>query len=201
MSTLEERLTGRGFIVHHFATGEEAARFVLESIPSGRSVGIGGSMTVRTLRLDERLAAKGCPVYWHWTAQNKAEALRRAQQADVYLASANAIDEGGILYNIDGTGNRVSALLFGPGEVFVIAGANKLVKGGEKEAIERIKTQACGQNARRLGLNTPCAKLNHCVGEDGCASPQRMCNVLQKIERAPGGRPFHVVLVDEELGY
>lgn len=83
MSTLEEKLTGRGFIAHRFATGEEAARFVLESIPAGRSVGIGGSMTVKALRLDERLTEKGCPVYWHWTADNKPEALRRAQQADV----------------------------------------------------------------------------------------------------------------------
>lgn len=201
MSTLEEKLTRRGFIAHHFATGEEAARFVLESIPAGRSVGIGGSMTVKTLRLDERLTEKGCPVSWHWTAENKPEALRRAQQAEVYLSSANAIDEEGVLYNIDGTGNRVSALSFGPGEVFVIAGANKRVEGGEKAAIERIKTQACGRNARRLGLNTPCAKLNRCVGEGGCASPQRMCNVVQKLERAPGGRAFHVVLVDEALGY
>ena len=201
MGTLVERLAARGFSVHSFKTGEEAAEFVLRSVPAGRSVGIGGSMTVRTLRLDERLSEKGCPVYWHWTAENKLEALRRAQQADVYLCSVNAIDESGVLYNIDGTGNRVSALSFGPGEVFVIVGANKRVSGGREAAISRIKTQACGKNARRLGLNTPCAKLDRCVGEEGCRSPQRMCNVVQALERAPGGRTFHVVLVDEALGY
>ena len=197
MSTLEEKLTGRGFIAHRFATGEEAARFVLESIPAGRSVGIGGSMTVRALKLDERLTEKGCIVYWHWTADNKPEALRRAQQADVYLSSANAIDEAGVLYNIDGTGNRVSALSFGPGEVFVIAGVNKRVEGGEEAAIERIKTQACGKNARRLGLNTPCAS-GHCNVSECTRS---MCNIILTLEHAPGAKTTKVVLINEDLGY
>ncbi len=199
--TLMEKLEKRGFIAHHFATAAEAAAFVLDSIPAGKTVGVGGSVTIRDLGLEQALKDKGCPVFWHWTAQDKAEALRRAQQADVYLCSANAIDSEGRLYNIDGTGNRVSALAFGPGEVFVVAGCNKLVEGGEAEAIERIKTQACGKNARRLGLNTPCAKLDRCAGPDGCRSPQRMCKAHLRLDFAPGGRPFHVVLVDEPLGY
>ena len=196
-----EKLKKRGFLAEWFDTAGEAADFVAADIGSGKSVGIGGSVTIRTLGLDKRLADQNCAVHWHWTAENKSEALAKAQQADVYLCSANAIDSDGILYNIDGTGNRVSALAFGPGEVYVIAGVNKLVQGSMAEAIDRIKTEACGKNARRLGLDTPCARLDRCVGADGCRSAQRMCKVTSRTEFAPGGRKFHVILVNEPLGY
>ena len=191
-------LRENGFDARWFATAAEAGDALCAEL-KGKTVGIGGSVTVEQMGLGDRLSRENT-VFWHWR-QPAAEARKNAMAAEVYLLSANAVSETGALVNIDGTGNRVSALSFGPGEVFVIAGVNKRVEGGEEAAIERIKTQACGKNARRLGLNTPCARLNRCVGEGGCASPQRMCNVVQKIERAPGGRAFHVVLIDEALGY
>lgn len=201
MSEIAKKIEARGFIVHEFETAQEAAAFVAETIPAGKSVGIGGSVTVRTLALDKTLAAKGCEVYWHWTAEDKRAALLNAQTADYYLASANAIDESGVIYNIDGNGNRIGSLMFGRAEAFIIAGKNKLVAGGEKEAIERIKTKACGPNARRLGLKTPCSVNDCCIGPEGCKSPDRMCKLTSIMERVPGGKKVHVVLVNEELGY
>lgn len=194
-----EKLEKKDYTVEHFATAEEAKAYVLSNISEGASVGFGGSVTIDCLHIYEELQAKGHPVYWHW--KSGIEARTPAMTADVFLCSANAVDDDGNIYNIDGTGNRVGALCFGPKQVFLVIGSNKLVCGGEKEAVDRIKTEACGKNARRLNLNTYCAQFDKCVGNGGCDSKQRMCKVFQKLERKPNGRDFRLVLVDEELGY
>ena len=194
-----EKLQKKDYTVVHFASSDEAKQYVLSSIAEGKSIGFGGSVTVDSLHLYEELQQKGHPVFWHW--KTGVEARTPAMTAEVFLCSVNAMDSEGNLYNIDGTGNRVGALCFGPKEVFLIVGSNKLVDGGEKEAIDRIKTEACGKNARRLNLNTYCAQFDKCVGSSGCDSKQRMCKVFQKLEKQPNGRIFHIVLVDEPLGY
>ncbi len=192
-------LVRKGFTVHHAATRAEAASIVTGLIPEGASVGFGGSVTLRELGLYDSLKAAGRAVHWHWmNDEPKPQVFANAAQADVYLTSSNAITADGCLVNIAGTGNRVGAMIAGPKQVIVIAGANKLVEGGVSQGIARIKTVACPLNARRLGLDTPCAQLGKC---DAANCQHSMCNVTSVIERPLGGHKITLVLVDEEIGY
>lgn len=192
-------LEDRGFPVRHAATKAEAADIVKAMIAPGASVGVGGSVTIQELNIVDGLLAEGHPVHWHWLKlASPAEAHAHAANADVYLTSANAITDGGLIVNIDRTGNRVGAMIWGPKQVIVVAGANKIVEGGVPQAIARIKSVACPRNARRLGLDTPCAREGRCHAADCTAS---MCGVTSVIERPLGGHPITIVLVDEELGY
>ena len=193
------KLNGRGFKAERFATGAEAKARALEII-GGRSVGIGGSATVRDLLLYETLKEQGNEVYWHWKvekAEKKAE-RRRACAADVYISSANAILTDGRLVNIDGTGNRVAGLIYGPGTVIVLAGRNKIVEGGLDDAVERIKRCTCPKNAQRQNFDTPCANTGKCAD---CRKPDRMCCVTT-VHETPikGQEAFYVLLFDEEMG-
>jgi hypothetical protein len=195
---LVKALKSRRFLPEVFDTAQEAKAAALRIIGS-KSVGIGGSATVRDLGLAETLQANGNEVYWHWLAAKEAKQAARdkALAADVYMCSSNALTADGRLVNIDGTGNRAAGLIYGPHEVVVILGKNKIA-GSLDEAIERIKRDACPQNARRLGLDTPCAKTGQC---HDCRTAERMCNVTFILE-APT-RPvnaFHVLLVKEDLG-
>lgn len=190
-------LEKRNYAVRVFATGQEAKEYVLSQVEGGQSVGIGGSITVKDLALDQALAEKGCPIHWHWTAQDKDGAHVDAAVADVYLTSANALTEDGLLINIDGHGNRVAATLHGPAKVWFIIGKNKLAKD-YAAGMEHIKTVSCPANARRLGLKTPCAQLGYCTD---CSSPQRMCNATVILERAMSSHPTEILLVEEDLGY
>lgn len=197
LSTVSAALEKRGFTVHHAATASEAAQLALSLIPSGASVGVGGSMTIRELGLAEALQSAGHAVHWHWLGQGPA-AFPGAREADVYLASANAVTRDGTLVNIDGTGNRVASMIHGPKAVIAIVGVNKLVDGGYAQAVARIKREACPLNAKRLGLGTPCGLTGKC---DPAKCESGMCNVITVQEHPTGKRPYHVVLVDEALGY
>ena len=195
---LVKALKGRRFLPEVFDTAAEAKAAALRIIGT-RSVGIGGSATVRDMGLAEALQANGNEVYWHWLAAKEAKQAARdkALNADVYMCSANALTTDGRLVNIDGTGNRAAGLIYGPHEVVVIVGKNKIVNGLD-EAIDRTKRDACPANARRLGLDTPCAKTGQCYD---CRTTARMCNVTFILE-APT-RPvkaFHVLIVKEDLG-
>jgi len=192
-------LVRKGFTVHHAATKEEAASIVLGLIPEGASVGFSGSVTVRDMGLYAALKGEGHPVYWHWENDvPKPDVFTLAANADVYLTSSNAITADGCLVNIDGTGNRVGAMIAGPKQVIIIAGANKLVAGSVPQGIARIKSVACPLNARRLGKDSPCALTGKC---DAAHCERSMCNVTSIIERPVGGHKITLVLVDEELGY
>ena len=193
-------LAARGFEPHVFDTADQAAAFVLSLAAPGALVAVGGSSTVKDMNLHTALRAQGHEVLWHWeaAADEKPAVLARAMHADLYLASANALTESGVIVQIDGTGNRVAAQVFGPKTVCLIVGKNKLVSGGYAQAVARIKTVACPLNARRLGLNTPCARTGKCSAGECTKS---MCSVVCSFERAPGGRRFVVLLVNEDLGY
>ncbi|MBQ4581410.1 MAG: lactate utilization protein [Clostridia bacterium] len=192
-------LVRKGFTVHHAATAREAADLVMNLIPEGASVGFGGSVTVRDMGLYEALKETGRIPHWHWkNDEPKPDVFASALNSAVYLTSTNAITADGCLVNIDGTGNRVGAMIHGPQQVIVIAGSNKLVAGGTPQAIARIKSVACPKNAQRLGLNTPCGLTGKCNAE---ACEKGMCNVTSIIERPVGGHKITIVLVDEELGY
>lgn len=200
LSSVRSALERRGFEARVFASAKDAAAFILSDIPAGASAAVGGSMTVREMDLHTALRGSGHEVFWHWEAapQDKRSTLMRALCADCYLASANAITSSGVIVQIDGTGNRVGALCYGPQTVYLIAGSNKIVCGGVSDAVRRIKQIACPKNAQRLGLDTPCAKTGRC---DESACEKSMCSVTASFERAPGGKRTVVLLVSEELGY
>ena len=191
-----EKLNERGFIARGFRSPEEAADAVLGLIAPEESVGFGGSVTVRELLLYDRLKERGNTVLWHWF-DNDPDVRKKALLADVYLTSTNALTEGGELVNTDGGGNRVAAMFYGPKRCIVIAGKNKIVPG-YGEALTRIKTVACPQNARRLGLATPCADTGIC---GNCDKSLRMCRVTVRYSYPMIGRDTYVFLVDSDLGF
>lgn len=200
LETVANILSNNGFDVHMAGNARDAVSAVMDLIPEGASVGFGGSVTVRDLGLYDALKQKGHPVYWHWMADADARNAerQRASNADYYLLSANALTEEGEIINTDGSGNRVSAMFFGPKHVIFIIGKNKLVKD-HAAGIERIRNVASPQNARRLGYDTPCAVLGRCTD---CNHKNRMCNITGVLHRPAGSiLGTHVILVDEDMGY
>jgi len=158
-------------------------------------------MTIRELGVLDQLKARGNTVFDHWVpglSREESLEIRKAQMSsDLFLSSSNAITMNGELVNIDGVGNRVNAINFGPKKVILVAGFNKIA-GNVDEAIKRVKGEAAPPNARRLSLDVPCAKLGWCVD---CNSPDRACRVIVIHERKPLLTDILVILVGEELGY
>jgi hypothetical protein len=195
-----EGLRQRGFLAEYSASSNEAKERVLNIIPPEASIGAGGSFTLLETGILDALRDRGNPMIIK-TAPGKpspeaTKERRDALTADVFLTGCNAIVEDGRLVNIDGTANRVSALAFGPKQVIVIAGTNKIV-GDLDAALWRVRFIAAPMNAKRLGLNTPCAQTGVC---SDCTSPERICNVVSIIERRPTLSDIRVILVGEDLG-
>ena len=197
MEKTGKNLEGRGFRVHRFASGAEAAEFLVQTL-HGTSIGIGGSVTIDTLDVYDRLCAGDNEVFWHW--KNRAPDTReRAGRAEAYLCSANGVSETGEIVNIDGYGNRVAPTIYGPQRVFLVVGKNKIAPD-LNGAIDRARNIAAPLNARRLNRHTPCA-----VGEPrchDCRSPEKICGVMTVFFMPPTSiKEFHVLLVNEDLGY
>ena len=190
-------LQREGFTVRSFDTAKEAADYLCQSI-SGKTVGMGGSITMEQLGLYDRLT-KDNTVLWHWRTDDKKTRLAAAN-AQVYLTSANAIAETGEIINIDGNGNRVAATLYNHERVVFVAGVNKLAPD-LASAMFRARNVAAPLNARRLKRNTPCAVGNEIKCYD-CSSKDRICNgVVTLLRPMRGVGVTEVVLVGEELGY
>ena len=204
LAATRDALERNGFEVHVHATPDLAVADILTRIPSPATVGRCGSMTVENMGLWDRLARRGNPVFNPYLPELSVEAKeavrRQAQHADVLLTGTNAITRDGRLVNIDGVGNRVSAQIFGPKQVVIVAGRNKIVEDVHA-AIHRIKTVACPPNARRIKVETPCALDHPCPKPDGCRSPGRMCNATVILERRPRLTPIRIHLIDADLGY
>ena len=199
MADLEKtgkNLENRGFRVHRFASGAEAAEFLVQTL-HGTSIGIGGSVTIDTLGVYDRLCGSN-KVFWHWK-NHAPETRERAGKAETYLCSANGVSENGEIVNIDGFGNRVAGTIYGPERVFLVVGRNKIAQD-LTGAIDRARNIAAPLNARRLNRHTPCA-----VGEPrchDCRSPEKVCGVMTVFFMPPTSiKEFHVILVDEDLGY
>lgn len=196
MEKTGKNLENRGFRVHRFATGAEAAEFLVQTL-HGTSIGIGGSVTIDTLGVYDRLCESN-EVFWHWK-NHAPETRERAGKAETYLCSANGVSENGEIVNIDGFGNRVAGTIYGPERVFLVVGRNKIAPD-LTGAIDRARNIAAPLNARRLNRHTPCA-----VGEPrchDCRSPEKVCGVMTVFFMPPTSiKEFHVILVDEDLGY
>lgn len=182
-----------GFGVHVFSTAAEAAAW-LDGEIDGKTVGFGGSVTLRDMGLYDKLSGHNT-VYWHW--EQGPDARTAAMQANVYVTSVNALAESGEMINIDGTGNRVASTLYGHEVVYYVIGRNKLTDD-YSSAVWRARNIAAPKNAHRLGMKTPCAvKGDHCYN---CKSPDRICCSMVTTWRPMTGMSAEVVLIDEDLG-
>ncbi len=195
---LKKLLEKNGFTVSVFATAEEASAYLNREI-GGLTVGMGGSMTIRELGLQESLGRHNLVFSHGYTPCDSGETMALAAKADVYILSANGIagDTGEIL-NIDGTGNRVASSLYGHRKVYFLAGRNK-VSPDFHSALDRVRNVVAPKNAQRLGRKTPCAaKADRCYD---CESPERICGALVVHYRKVRSMDMEVVLIDQDLGY
>ncbi len=198
-----EALKNNGFNAIYTKTSEEALEKILQLIPKGSLVGIGGSVTIRDIGLVDALVKRGDRLAENWLKKYSPEedlAIRKQQlTADVFLTSSNAITEDGELINIDGSGNRIAAMTFGPKKVIVVAGINKIVKDAY-EGIERIRNVSAPMNVKRVGGKTPCVVTGYC-DLDECEPPNRHCHIINIMEKRPTKTDTTVVIVGEDLGF
>ena len=197
---LIKNLKQRHFEAYYCATAAEAVAQVSALIPDGSSVTWGGSMTIRSIGLTQTLHQRPLTVLDRDEAKDREEAQRIYHEAfncDYYLSSVNAMSEDGVLVNIDGNGNRVAAITYGPKKVIFVVGLNKVAQD-VNSALSRARGTASPINARRFDINTPCQIDGLC---HNCKSPDSICNYIHFLRNShPAGR-HTVVLVGEDLGY
>jgi L-lactate utilization protein LutB len=181
-------------------TAAEAVRQVSALIADGSSVTWGGSMTIRDIGIPQALKQRGTlEILDRDGVTDRAEVVKiyeRAFSADVYLSSANAISEDGVIVNIDGNGNRVAAITWGPKRVIFVIGMNKVAQTVEA-SLQRARSTASPTNAARFDIKTPCQMDGVC---HNCNSPESICNYVHFLRNSPRSR-HTVVLVGEDLGY
>jgi hypothetical protein len=196
-----EALGRNGFTAVYCRNAAEARAYILKEAETASSIGFGGSLSVADLGVADRLKDTGKELLNHsapgLTPDERLNVMHRQLACDLFLSGSNAVTLSGILVNIDATGNRVGAMLFGPKKTIVVAGRNKLVAGTVDDAICRIKEWASPPNAKRLNFNTPCAKTGFC---SDCNSPDRICRVTTIIDRKPRRTDLHVLVVNEDMG-
>jgi len=196
-----EALRRNYFDSAYFETRQEVVEAVMKFIKPGTTVGFGGSQTTMLLGLNDAVIRAGGLVLNHnapgLTPEERIEIMRQQQVCDVFISSGNAITLDGYICNLDGNGNRVSAMIFGPRKVVLIAGTNKICKD-ESAAWDRIKAVAAPLNMKRLSRPNPCTKTGECLD---CNLPTRGCNVYVTLRRKPSLTDFSVFIIGENLGY
>ena len=195
-----ENLRKRHFEAYYCEDAQEAINMVLTLMPQGSSVTWGGSDTIRKMGLTAALHASDYQVFDRdlvQTAEEKQAIYERAFTCDYYLSSANAISEDGVIVNIDGNGNRVAAITWGPKRVIFVIGINKVAQTVEA-ALTRARSVASPINAHRLNINTPCLKDGAC---HNCNSPESICSYVHFLRNSRNKGRHVVVLVGEDLGY
>ena len=180
---------------------EEARRNIIDEARKARTIGFGGSMTVRELQLEPDLEQTGAELLQHnkpgLSAEEKLNIRRQQLTCDLFLTGSNAVTLNGQLVNIDGVGNRVGAMMFGPKQVIVVVGRNKIVEDVHA-ALKRIKEIAAPANARRLDLKLSCAVTGQC---SECNSPDRICRATVILDRKPSQANIRVLIINDDLGY
>ena len=177
---------------------DAATKLILDMIPLEATVGVAGSTSVRQTDLITRLRKRGTPVIDVVAPSElpQEELMRQIVRSDILLTSSNAITLAGKLVNIDGAGNRVAGMMFGPKRVILLVGMNKVV-GNVDEAIDRIKNVIAPYHCMVRGTKTPCAIKLRCTD---CKTPVRICNVTTIIEKKPWHTDIAIVLVGEDMG-
>lgn len=193
-----KHLRMHGFGADYFETKEEVLSYLKENIPKGSSIGIGGSVTLTEIGVLSWLTGNEEYQFLdRYHTDDVSRVFHESLNADVYLMSTNALTEEGELYNIDGNGNRLAALIYGPKKVYVIAGTNKIVKNLE-EAAARVELFTAPANNIRLNKINPCTKTGQCMH---CSTPSTICNQIVTTRRSGTPGRIHVLLVNEALGY
>ena len=190
-------LASRNMSGYYADSKEKALTIALSLIPEGSSVTMGGAMSAHEIGLVDALKKGNYNFIDRDKASDKRAAMLAAYDADVFLSSANAMTDDGILVNIDGNANRVSAICQGPKKVIFIIGMNKVCVDLDS-AMKRARNVAAPINAQRFGLSTPCAKTGKCMD---CKSPDTICCqfLITRFSRHPGR--IHVILVNDSLGF
>ena len=195
-----KNLARRNIEAFYCPTSREAVDKLLEMIPQGSSVTWGGSMSIRDIGIPAALADAGkYEVYDRDKAPDRAAATEiylKAFSCDYYLSSANAITEDGVIVNIDGTGNRVAAITFGPRNVIFVIGMNKLTQNVDA-ALARARSLAAPVNTARFDIQTPCKLDGVC---HNCLSDDCIYNYIHYLRHSPKGK-HKVILVGESIGY
>lgn len=190
-------LQSRNITGWYAASREEALKKALELIPEGCSVTMGGAMSAHEIGLVDAVKNGNYHFIDRDAWEDKRAAMLAAYDADVFLSSANAITEDGVMVNIDGNANRVSAIAQGPKKVLFIIGMNKVCDDVDG-AIKRARAVAAPTNAQRFGLSTPCARTGSCMN---CKSPDTICCQILITRFSRHADRMHVILVNDSLGF
>lgn len=193
-------LESRNMEAYYVKTKEAALAKALELIPEGSSISWGGTMSAQEIGLTDALHKGKYDVYDREQIETREEKEKIAHQAlncDFFIGSTNALSEDGVLVNVDGNANRVAAFAYGPKNVLLIVGMNKVVKT-EADAMSRARNEAAPINAQRFGVDTPCVKNGSCFN---CKSPQCICCqiLITRFSKVP--KRTKIILVDENLGF
>ena len=196
--TVIKGLKSRNMTGWYAASRDEALAKALELIPEGSSVTMGGAMSAHEIGLVQALKDGNYRFIDRDAYEDKRAAMLAAYDADVFLSGVNAMTSDGILVNIDGNANRVSAIAQGPRKVIFIAGMNKVCGADLDGAMKRARNVAAPVNAQRFGLSTPCTKTGTCMD---CKSPDTICCqfLITRFSRHAGR--IHVILVNDNLGF
>lgn len=194
-------LQKNNFAAKYVKTREDALKEILALIAPEDTIGIAGSQTIQELGLVDKLKADGHTIFNHnQQGLSKEESLATRRQeltSDTFITSTNAITLDGKLVNVDGSGNRVAAMIFGPQKAIVIAGINKITANVE-EAERRVEIYAAPPNCKRLNLPNPCVKTGVCMD---CQLPTRICNITTILRKKPPTIDMHVIIIGEALGF
>lgn len=205
LQKVKNNLEKNNFEAHIAQTLDEARDLVIKKMVEElqpKSISFGGSMTVVECGIyDSIKKIKNLEVIDTYdttvSSSEKMDRRRRSLLVDLYITGTNALVENGVLVNLDGMGNRVAAITFGPKNVVIVVGRNKIVSDME-EAMIRVKEFAAPVNAIRLRRKTPCTKTAEC---ENCSSPERICNMWSIIEKsAPKGR-IKIILINQDIGF
>ena len=190
-------LESRNMSGYYAANKEEALQKALELIGEGATVAMGGCMTAKEIGLVDAVKTGNYRFIDRAAIADPREALLAAYDADVFLSGANAMTDDGVIVNIDGNANRVSAIAQGPKKVIFLVGLNK-VCGDVDSALKRARNVAAPINAQRFGLSTPCSKTGACAN---CKSPDTICCqfLITRYSRHAGR--IHVILINDTLGF
>lgn len=209
VETTMANLKKNGMDTYYVDSKVDVLPLIKSLLSPGETVAVGGSVTLDETGVLELLRDGTYQFLDRYAPglsnEQRQDIFRRSFFADTYLCSSNAVTEAGELYNVDGNANRVAAIAYGPKQVILVVGVNKIVSDLDA-AVRRVKTVAAPYNARRLDCKTYCTNAGHCMGleggmTDGCASPQRICaHYLVSAKQRTTGR-IKVIIVGEPCGY
>lgn len=199
-ATIVKNLKKRGMEAYYYPTAKEGLDKALELIPEGASVGWGGSLTIDQIGIKDILKKGNYQVVDRdqgKTPEERVELMKKALLCHTFLTSTNAITMDGELVNIDGNGNRLAAICFGPDQVIIMVGINKAA-GDLSSAVSRVRVDACVPNAERFQIQTPCALTGTCTE---CLTGSTICSqiLVTRYSKTPGR--IQVIVIGEALGF